>query len=145
MTEPLVDTKAYPNLWTTEQLVVEMHRLAAHYYEKERDTAAGIVAAAATRLHNYKLWSRKVTADKDKVENKLVIPTDRGTGERMMKWLSYEHLPPELQWVVMNYNELGHTICTNIPPSPERTVALRKLVESKDCAVRAIIESMEKQ
>ena len=76
-------------------------------------------------------------------ENKLVMPTDMGTGERMMKWLSWRHLPPELQNIVQLYQELGMSICANIPAGPERTVALRKLVESKDCAVRAIIEGKE--
>lgn len=72
--------------------------------------------------------------------SKLVIPDDKGTGERMMKWLSTEHLPEELQTIVYQYRGLGEYICNAIPAGPERTVALRKLVESKDCAVRAIIE-----
>lgn len=75
-------------------------------------------------------------------ENKLVIPTDGGTNERMMKWLSVAHLPDSLRPIVGEYRALGEIICNDIPPGPERTVALRKLVESKDCAVRAIIEGM---
>jgi hypothetical protein len=77
------------------------------------------------------------------VQNKLVMPDAGDTGERMMKWLSYEHLPEELQGCVKSYRKLGTTICQLIPAGPERTVALRKLVESKDCAVRAIIEGKE--
>lgn len=75
--------------------------------------------------------------------NKLVIPTDGDTGERMIKWLSYEHLPKELQPIVQKYHNMGLIICGTIPSGPERTVALRKLVESKDCAVRAVIEGMK--
>ena len=77
------------------------------------------------------------------VHNQLVMPSDFGTGERMMKWLSYEHLPADLVPCVKSYNDLGMQICQHIPAGPERTVALRKLIESKDCAVRAIIEGME--
>jgi hypothetical protein len=72
----------------------------------------------------------------------LMIPSDYGTGERMMRWLSYEHLAAELQSLVKVYNDLGLLICNSIPAGPERTVALRKLVESKDCAVRAHIEGL---
>jgi hypothetical protein len=71
------------------------------------------------------------------------MPDDGGTGDRMMKWLSVGHLPEELKSVVYAYRSLGELICNSIPAGPERTVALRKLVESKDCAVRAIIEGKE--
>ena len=76
-------------------------------------------------------------------ENKMNMPNDGGTGDRMMKWLSYAQLPQHLQVVSKPYWDLGILICNAIPAGPERTVALRKLVESKDCAVRAIIEGME--
>jgi hypothetical protein len=33
---------------------------------------------------------------------------------------------------------LAHWIAANIPSGPERTVALRKLLEAKDAAVRAV-------
>lgn len=75
-------------------------------------------------------------------QNRLILPSDFGTGERMMKWLSYEHLPPEVQEIVQTYHNVGMFICHTIPAGPERTVALRKLVESKDCAVRASIEGI---
>jgi hypothetical protein len=77
------------------------------------------------------------------VRNQLVMPTDGGTGERMMKWFSGAHLPEELKDIVYEYSSLARKLCSNIPAGPERTVALRKLVESKDCAVRAIIEGKE--
>jgi hypothetical protein len=37
---------------------------------------------------------------------------------------------------------LGHSKEKTIPPSPERTVCLRKLLEAKDCAVRAKIDTL---
>jgi hypothetical protein len=57
--------------------------------------------------------------------------------ERMMKWFAYEHLPEPLQVVSIKFFDLAHSMCAIIEPGPERTVALRKLLEAKDAAVRA--------
>jgi hypothetical protein len=38
---------------------------------------------------------------------------------------------------------LAATIVATLPRNPERTTALRKLMESKDCAVRALIYKQE--
>jgi hypothetical protein len=57
--------------------------------------------------------------------------------DRMMKWFAYEHLPDALQVVSIKFFELAHSICALVEPGPERTVALRKLLEAKDAAVRA--------
>lgn len=59
----------------------------------------------------------------------------------MLKWFEFEHLPPELSEVCMFYNHLVHKICSKASPSAERTVAMRKLLESRDSAVRAILDS----
>lgn len=57
--------------------------------------------------------------------------------ERMLKWFEYAHLPPVLQEMSMPFGELAAKIVDAIEPGPERTVALRKLLEAKDAAVRA--------
>ena len=57
--------------------------------------------------------------------------------ERMMKWFEFEHLPPQLQQVSRPFCELAVKITQAVEPGPERTVALRKLLEAKDAAVRA--------
>lgn len=57
--------------------------------------------------------------------------------ERMMKWFAYEHLPEHLKSVSCEFANLATRISTSIDPGPERTVALRKLLEAKDAAVRA--------
>lgn len=59
--------------------------------------------------------------------------------ERMLKWFDYAHLPPRLQTTSKEFCELAAAICTMIEPGPERTVCLRKLLEAKDAAVRAIV------
>jgi len=59
------------------------------------------------------------------------------TGERMLEYFEFEHLPAHLQVVSRPFGELAAWIATTLPSNAERTVALRKLLEAKDCAVRA--------
>lgn len=56
-----------------------------------------------------------------------------------LQFFTYEHLPPHLQVVSKPFCELAQKIVEELPSNPERTVALRKLLESKDCAVRAVL------
>lgn len=58
--------------------------------------------------------------------------------EPIMQFFAYQHLPEHLQKVSEPFAELACVIMT-LPRNPERTVALRKLLESKDAAVRAAI------
>lgn len=59
--------------------------------------------------------------------------------ERMLKWFAYSHLPEKLQAVSAPFGQLAEKIAADIQPGPERTVALRKLLEAKDAAVRAAL------
>jgi hypothetical protein len=59
------------------------------------------------------------------------------TEDRMLKWFAYEHLPPHLKEVSAPFFDLASDLCSHVEPGPERTVALRKLLEAKDAAVRA--------
>lgn len=58
-------------------------------------------------------------------------------GERMLRWFECEHLPETLRETSKHFSDLAHTIVRTVEHGPERTVALRKLLESKDAAVRA--------
>ncbi len=57
--------------------------------------------------------------------------------EHILQFFVYEHLPEHLQEVSRPFGELAREIVDTLPRNPERTVALRKLLESKDAAVRA--------
>lgn len=57
--------------------------------------------------------------------------------ERMLKWFEFKHLPSGLQVISSPFGTLAQMIVDIIEPGPERTVALRKLLEAKDAAVRA--------
>lgn len=59
--------------------------------------------------------------------------------DRMLQFFVYEHLPPHLQVVSKGFCLQAEWIVENLPSNPERTVALRKLLEAKDCAVRALL------
>ncbi len=58
-------------------------------------------------------------------------------GEHIEQFFAYEHLPQHLQEVSKPFGDLARSIIATLPRNPERTVALRKLLESKDAAVRA--------
>jgi hypothetical protein len=59
--------------------------------------------------------------------------------EHIIQFFAYEHLPPHLQAVSKPFGELAAGIIATLPRNPERTVALRKLLEAKDAAVRALV------
>lgn len=61
------------------------------------------------------------------------------TEDRMLQFFKYEHLPPHLAKVSQPFCELAVWITENLPSNAERTAGLRKLLEAKDCAVRAAI------
>ena len=62
------------------------------------------------------------------------------SGERMARWFAFAQLPKDLQPISAAFCSLACTVIEKIQPGPERTVALRKLLEGKDAAVRSIIE-----
>lgn len=57
----------------------------------------------------------------------------------ILRYFEYDHLRPELQLVSRPFCDLALEIVNRVPRNPERTVALRKLLESKDAAVRAAL------
>jgi len=57
--------------------------------------------------------------------------------EYLLQFFAYTHLPAHLQEISRPFGELAEKIAAELPRNPERTTALRKLLEAKDCAVRA--------
>ena len=57
----------------------------------------------------------------------------------LLQFFAYDHLPEHLQAVSKPFGDLAQAIVATLPSNPERTTALRKLLESKDCAVRALL------
>lgn len=59
--------------------------------------------------------------------------------ETIFQFFRYDHLPESLQLVSKQFYDLANNIIKTTQRNPERTVALRKLLEAKDAAVRAAI------
>ena len=58
--------------------------------------------------------------------------------EPILQFFAYAHLPPHRQAVAEPFHELAHRIVAGLPRNPERSAALRKLLEAKDAAERAL-------
>jgi hypothetical protein len=61
------------------------------------------------------------------------------THEPILQFFNFSHLPDHLQAISRPFQLMAQGIIDTLPRNPERTVALRKLLESKDCAVRAAV------
>lgn len=77
--------------------------------------------------------------------------------QHILQFFAYQHLPPHLQAVSRPFCELACAVANGqqpddeaagciiinkgapLPDNPERLEALRKLLEAKDCAVRALV------
>ena len=55
-------------------------------------------------------------------------------------YFSFEHLPEDLQVISKSCHDLAAKMLDDLPDSPELTVGLRKLLEAKDCFVRAALD-----
>ena len=59
---------------------------------------------------------------------------------RMLQWFVYDHLPGHLQEVSKPFYQLASQMDRTLPEGAEKTAGMRKLLEAKDCFVRAKIE-----
>ena len=57
----------------------------------------------------------------------------------LLRFFDTSHLPPELAKVSRPFYELAYFVAYLSPPNAETTTCLRKLLEAKDCAVRAAL------
>jgi len=57
--------------------------------------------------------------------------------ESILRHFAYSHLPAHLQAISAPICELAKKMAAELPMDPETTVGLRKLLEAKDCFVRA--------
>jgi hypothetical protein len=60
--------------------------------------------------------------------------------ENLIKFFKYEHLPEKLKAISKPYCDLAQIMFDSYPNNTESTTAMRKLLEAKDCAVRANLE-----
>ncbi|MEU8195217.1 hypothetical protein AB0C10_15700 [Microbispora amethystogenes] len=55
------------------------------------------------------------------------------------RFFAWDHLPPHLQAVSRPVGELAQHMLDTLPSSDELAAGLRKLLEAKDCLVRAAV------
>ena len=58
----------------------------------------------------------------------------------ILRFFAYTHLPPHLQSISRPFAELATEMAYLLPPGAETAAGLRKLIEAKDCFVRAALE-----
>lgn len=64
--------------------------------------------------------------------------------ESLLRWLTPNpNLPKDLIWIPESVEILAKGLISEIPDSPELVAGLRKLLEAKDCFVRAMMDKLE--
>lgn len=58
----------------------------------------------------------------------------------ILRYFTWDHLPEKLQIVSRNFETFAQSLEEHLPPGPEKSTALRKLLEAKDAAVRAALD-----
>ena len=61
----------------------------------------------------------------------------------VIKYFAYEHLPAHLQDVSKVVGDLARQMEETLPDGPEKSAGMRKLLEAKDCFVRASLEKKD--
>lgn len=61
----------------------------------------------------------------------------------ILKHFEYDHLPLHLAAIAKEFHRLAHFLHDTLPMGAELIAGLRKLLEAKDCTVRAVIEGLE--
>lgn len=56
----------------------------------------------------------------------------------LLKYFAYEHLPSDLRELSKLYHDMAVRMSDRLPDGSEKTVAIRKLLEAKDAAVRSM-------
>jgi hypothetical protein len=57
----------------------------------------------------------------------------------ILQYFDFEHLPKELQLISGPICDLAFKMATDLPNCAETSAGLRKLLEAKDCFVRAAL------
>lgn len=60
----------------------------------------------------------------------------------ILKHFEFDHLPLHLAAIAKEFHRLAHFLHDTLPMGAELVAGLRKLLESKDCMVRAVIEGL---
>lgn len=57
----------------------------------------------------------------------------------LLQFFKFDHLPDHLKKISAPFADMAEILAKTLPDNSEKTTALRKLLEAKDCAVRAVL------
>lgn len=63
--------------------------------------------------------------------------------QHIAQYFAYEHLRPPLWQISALCHDVAEAMIVGLPDGPELTAGLRKLLEAKDCFVRAALPPRE--
>lgn len=98
-------------------------------YELGEKLEFSVIAADSC---NYEEGSAVVDPD-----DVIVLKSKRNKQHELMQFFAYEHLPKEKQQYSKPFGILAKMLDENLPENSEKTAALKRLLEAKDCAVRS--------
>jgi hypothetical protein len=61
--------------------------------------------------------------------------------EHLLRFFEHDHLPAHLQAVSAPCGDLAQQMVAALPDGPELSAGLRRLLEAKDCFVRAALDA----
>ena len=70
-------------------------------------------------------------------------PVRQSPSQQLLRFFEFGHLPEPLRTVSAYCAGLAHDVERDLPDGPEKTTGLRKLLEAKDCFVRAALPAKE--
>ncbi|WP_063739300.1 GIY-YIG nuclease family protein [Streptomyces iakyrus] len=59
------------------------------------------------------------------------------SSSHVLRYFEHDRLPASLRWISVSFRELAQDMARRLPDDPELAAGLRKLLEARDCAVRA--------
>lgn len=74
------------------------------------------------------------------LQQQISQPPDPPVPSTTIKYFEYSHFPERLKIVSKPIGELAHQLEAMLPDGPEKSAGMRKLLEAKDCFVRAALE-----
>jgi ATP-dependent Clp protease ATP-binding subunit ClpA len=120
--------------------VTGVHVLVAIFAERESHAAYFLQEQEMTRYDAVNYISHGVAKRPGPTESRSTLveeaPLSRSRPveeEPVLQFFAYEHLQEHSK----PFGDLARRLVETLPRNPERTMALRKLLEAKDCAVRA--------
>lgn len=61
----------------------------------------------------------------------------------ILQYFAYDHLPVPLSGISQICHDVAYDMVSKLPDGPELTTGLRKLLEAKDCFVRASLDTAQ--